>query len=403
MNIDEYLQVLPESSYLSAFDPKPSTGWQGIKALWYEGAQYQGKRTKVFAYIGYPQMKAGEKVPAVVLVHGGGGHAYAHWIKLWNEYGYAAIAMDTEGYFPAGKWKGLTGTEGEEKEKYVRKLYDELEEDGYTVGPYNDELAGMDKPVEEQWPYHAIVDTILAHNILRADARVDTDAIGICGVSWGSVITTLAIGYDTRYAFGIPIYGSAYLGHAVTICTSVFREARVKQLWSAQDKLSGARFPILWLCALHDAAFCSYSNSCSYLDTRQNGGYLSIRKELSHSHRAAWECGESYRFADCVLAGKEAFVKAVREPETYGENRVRISVPEDLKNLSARVIYFTEDFLFDETGKPLNESHEVEAVVCGDEVLAKIPEEAYSYYFEFSAEANGKWYISTTAWVTRGL
>ena len=259
MGLEEYLQVLPKEKYIPAFDPKASTGWQGIKALWYEGAEYQGKPTKVFAYIGYPQLKPGEKAPAVVLVHGGGGHAYAHWIKLWNERGYAAIAMDTEGYFPARGWKGLTGTEGEEKEKYVRELQDELENDKYTVGPYNDELAGMYKPVEEQWPYHAIVDTILAHNILRADECVDVTKIGICGVSWGSVIATLAIGYDTRYAFAIPIYGSAYLGHAVT------------------------------------------------------------------------------------------------------------------------------------------------AAVCGEEVSAEIPEEAYCYYFEFAAEAAGKRYISTTSWVMKGI
>lgn len=31
----------------------------------------------------------------MVLVHGGEGTAFAKWVRLWNERGYAAIAMDT--------------------------------------------------------------------------------------------------------------------------------------------------------------------------------------------------------------------------------------------------------------------------------------------------------------------
>ena len=97
MNIEDYLSMIPKVEYISTFDPKPSTGWDGVKALWYEGVPYKGKLTKVFAYIGYPKIKQRAKVPAVVLVHGGGGHAFAHWVKIWNERGYAAISMDVDG------------------------------------------------------------------------------------------------------------------------------------------------------------------------------------------------------------------------------------------------------------------------------------------------------------------
>jgi len=41
-----------------------------------------------------------EKVPAVVLVHGGGGTAFADWVKMWTACGYAAIAVDLEGQIP---------------------------------------------------------------------------------------------------------------------------------------------------------------------------------------------------------------------------------------------------------------------------------------------------------------
>ena len=38
----------------------------------------------------------------MVLVHGGGGTAFAEWVKAWTSRGYAAIAMDTCGQIPKG-------------------------------------------------------------------------------------------------------------------------------------------------------------------------------------------------------------------------------------------------------------------------------------------------------------
>ena len=48
----------------------------------------------MFAWCGLPAAAAGTKSPAMVLVHGGGGTAFEHWVRLWNDRGYAAIAMD---------------------------------------------------------------------------------------------------------------------------------------------------------------------------------------------------------------------------------------------------------------------------------------------------------------------
>ncbi|MFZ2654940.1 MAG: acetylxylan esterase, partial [Victivallales bacterium] len=79
----------------------PAEGFEypGVKALFYEGMPYNGRRTRVFAWYGVPDNAKG-KVPAMVLVHGGGGTAFADWIRLWNSRGYAAIAMDTCGGVP---------------------------------------------------------------------------------------------------------------------------------------------------------------------------------------------------------------------------------------------------------------------------------------------------------------
>ena len=76
---------------------------EGVHGIFYDGIPYRGKPTKVFAYYGLPSnelvseeqtSEAPRKCPGVVLIHGGGGTAFAEWVRLWNRRGYAAIAMD---------------------------------------------------------------------------------------------------------------------------------------------------------------------------------------------------------------------------------------------------------------------------------------------------------------------
>ncbi|NRA50554.1 MAG: hypothetical protein HRU12_15585, partial [Phaeodactylibacter sp.] len=96
------------------FDPgelvkAPNYRWEHQKdAVWsliYEGEMFRGKTTEAFAYyaspatIGEPYY-AGQKYPAIVAVHGGGGTAFRTWVLGWAKKGYAAIAMDLGGTRP---------------------------------------------------------------------------------------------------------------------------------------------------------------------------------------------------------------------------------------------------------------------------------------------------------------
>ena len=62
----------------------PAPDWKeaGVEALFYDGLPWKGKPTRAFAWIGMPAHAPGEKVPAMVLVHGGGGTAFADWLRL---------------------------------------------------------------------------------------------------------------------------------------------------------------------------------------------------------------------------------------------------------------------------------------------------------------------------------
>src|SRR5262245_46360687 len=53
-----------------------------VQEIYYSGEPSGGKPTRVFGYLGRPKAETpGEKFPALVLVHGGGGQAFREWAE----------------------------------------------------------------------------------------------------------------------------------------------------------------------------------------------------------------------------------------------------------------------------------------------------------------------------------
>ena len=61
--------------------PAPGFEEKGVRGLFYEGLPWKGNPTRVFAWYGAPEHKPGEKVPVMILVHGGGGTAFDDWVR----------------------------------------------------------------------------------------------------------------------------------------------------------------------------------------------------------------------------------------------------------------------------------------------------------------------------------
>ena len=49
---------------------------EGLRGIYYDGPPWKGKPTRVFAWLGLPKA-APAKAPGMVLIHGGGGTAFA--------------------------------------------------------------------------------------------------------------------------------------------------------------------------------------------------------------------------------------------------------------------------------------------------------------------------------------
>ena len=268
----------------------------GVKALFYEGEPARGKATRVFAWYGAPPVQRGEKVPAMILVHGGGGTAFPYWVRMWNERGYAALAMDTCGGVP-----GWTDT----AQEWPRHAHS---------GPNGwGRFEEFQRPPRSQWMYHAVAAVIRGNSLLRSLPEVDADRIGMTGVSWGGVLACVAAGLDERFRFAAPVYGCGYLDDPASGLYEVKPARRWFDLWDPKHYLPKARCPMLWVNGTNDFAFPLVSYQKSY---RAAGGErsLAIRVRMPHGHGGAGEHPEELRvFADALLRGGKPLPKIVEQ------------------------------------------------------------------------------------------
>lgn len=244
-----------------------------------EGLPWKGKATRIFCYYGIPEHSGKEKVPAMVLVHGGGGSAFYRWVKFWNSRGYAAISMDTCGAISGN-------THGDEQFGHLRHQY------GGPAG-----WGGFGEtafPVEDQWLYHAVADTIIAHSFLRSLEGVDAKHIGITGVSWGAVISLIAASIDERLSFCAPVYGcGGFLRNSPAWREELdkigpMNARRWEELWDPLHYLGKIKMPVHWLAGTNDRNFSLPALMASY-QTVKNEKSISIRPRLNHAHGAVSE------------------------------------------------------------------------------------------------------------------
>jgi hypothetical protein len=285
----------------------------GLESYYLEGLPYRGRPTRFYAYFGLPK-ELNVKVPAVVLVHGGGGTAFADWVEYWTAKGYAALALDTEGHVPVKVRPSQPGDSGWQTIDSLNlgwsgapgRAWDQKTAAGYADGQL---------PPDEQWLYHAVADSILAVSWLAAHPKVDANRIGIVGISMGSIVCSTVGGIDHRLAFVVPQYigGNNDLGN---VWYAGIQANPAVRAWDPANfyRQPSGRAHWLWINGINDKYGLPPMTSLSYRETGPNS-WMCLLPTQGHGH--VWiEKGknavrEIYAFADSVTQGTPPLTKVL--------------------------------------------------------------------------------------------
>ena len=226
---------------LTALRKPPKVEWVdkdgSLRKLYYESEPFGGKPTRVFAYYAKPE-KAKGKSPAMVLVHGGGGTAFAEWAELWAKRGYVAIAMDLSGRGPDGKRLPDGGPGQDDGSKLPLKKTD----------------------LKEMWTYHAVAAVIRATACCARCRTSMPTRTGITGISWGGYLTCLVAGLDDRFKVAVPVYGCGFLDeNSVWLPTFEKMPEDWRKTWVANfdpsSFIKNAKMPMLFVNGTNDFAY----------------------------------------------------------------------------------------------------------------------------------------------------
>lgn len=311
----ERLKIAPLANWIDRDSP--------VHSLVYGGETYHGEPTQVFAYFAAPwtiDSEAEKPVPGIVLVHGGGGRAFRDWAELWAKRGYAAIAMDLAG-------KGADGS---------------ALENGGPDQSHEEKFGTIDEPIENQWPYHAVANVILAHSLLRTMEDVDPNRVALTGISWGGYLTCIVAGLDDRFAMAMPVYGCGFLRDNSAWKATEFAKMTEAQsdkwhtLWDPSQYIGSATMPVAFLNGTNDFAYPidSYAKTTALVQSPKE---FSIQLRMRHGH--IFDFPEFFAYVDERLKDGVPMPK-VSAPEIH-DNRLVTRVESETRIREAAIVYTT--------------------------------------------------------------
>ena len=314
----EALSKLTQAPKYEVVDRPDAT--PNLKPILYTGPDFEGKPTKVFAWLGTPENPKG-KVPAIVLVHGGGGTASKDWVKIWTDQGFAAISMSLEGHTDQ---KGDKGHARNPEGGPVRP------------GVYGDQTA----PIKDQWMYQCVANVTLAAALLRDLPEVDPNKVGIMGVSWGGIITATVIGIDPRYTFAISVYGCGGLDKIPNHYEKTLANNDVyREVWDSHLRLENAKMPILWLSWPQDKHFPMDALTLSRNLKSTGDSMLCLIPEMGHGGKGG-DREDSYTFAKNILQDGRPWL--LQKSQKVAGSKIQATF-DSLKPIDSAVLVSTTD------------------------------------------------------------
>jgi dienelactone hydrolase len=301
----------------------------------------------------------------MVLVHGGGGRAFREWVEMWEERGYAALAMDLGGCGPDGE-----------------RLRDGAGPDQDAPAKFHDISEG----IENTWPYHAVAAVVRAVTVLCAQPEVDAERIGITGISWGGYLTCVTAGLDDRLKCAVPVYGCGFL-HENSTWVPILKKmpGTDREKWISKldpsNYLPYADVPMFWVTGTNDFAYPLDSYRKSY---RAATGPRTLRVTvgMDHGHEHGWEPEEIFMFADHHLRGGEALPSVLKMKMGKGMAEASFESPVEVVEGE---LHFTAD-----TGSWEHRAWtSVPAKLKGNRVRARLPAERPLACFFTITDARG--------------
>jgi dienelactone hydrolase len=302
---------------------------QNIKGLFFNGLDYHENPTKVFCWYGVPEnLKEGVKVPAVVLVHGGGGTVFPQWVKKWTDRGYAAISIALEGQAPGPK-----DPKSPLEIKHPVHEFSGPFRKGFFLDVKNEKL-------ENQWFYHAVADIILANSLIRSFRETDSTKIGITGISWGGILANVVTGIDKRFAFAIPVYGCGYLYESPIYINQLKAHSKKSrqfymETWEPSLYIPKQNQPTLFINGTNDHHFPMNSFTKTYRASNSEK-YLHVEHEMKHGHHPGWVPEEIYSFANYITRGS-------KKPLTLKTNSKNKKIIDFEGTVNNAITYYTKD------------------------------------------------------------
>ena len=328
----------PASRWLSQTGP--------VHSLLYAGEKYSGRSTEVFAFYASPATlgiaPAGATFPGVVLIHGGGGTAFAEWVHLWARRGYAAIAMDLAGSRPIDPRYDAAGNpvpnQAAKPDTRTR-----LPNGGPDHG-HRQKFDSIGGDVSDDWPYHAAASVIRAHSLLRTLPGVIADRTAVTGISWGGYTTCLVASLDDRFKAAVPVYGCGFLFEGESVQKPAIdklgdRRAAWIAAYDPSVLLPRCRVPILFVNGTNDIHYPldSYQKSFDAVPGRKQ---LRIEVNMRHGHPAGWAPPEIGLFIDSFC--RDGAPLPVPGALTKAGTRVHLNFS-SATPLESAVLHFTTD------------------------------------------------------------
>ncbi|MDR2121258.1 MAG: alpha/beta fold hydrolase [Tannerella sp.] len=279
-HVDDYLNHPPKATFGKKQAGSP------VQEVYYEGERYRGKPTRIFAYLGKPEGKApfNGKFPAILLIHGGGGKAFADWAELWAKRGYVALAMDLSGQGPDAPLP-----DGGPRQ--------------YDAGIFRD-FTVEDGGYKNMWTYQSVAAILRGHALLIAQPEVDPNKIAVTGISWGGYLTCILAGIDQKLQAAVPVYGCGFIHENSVWKANQFdpmtpeQRSRWVSLFDPSSHLGRATMPILFVNGTNDFAYPLDSYAKSY---RLPKGDITLSITLRRPHGHIFTFKEVETFIDSFI------------------------------------------------------------------------------------------------------